>query len=542
MRLKASFLLSILLLGSCNNPNNSFPNHGDTANNISSNQGFSYNTKTSDNIGGAFYEVFVHQFADSNQDGIGDFNGLKAKLPYLKDLGVSNLWLMPIHPSDSDHKYDVKDYYQVDSSYGTMVDFDTLITVANTNNIKIIIDLVLNHSSNNHPWFLAAVQDFKNNNTSATSKKDYYNFSWTMQNGYAATQGIYYEARFSPSMPDLNLDNSALREELIKIAKFWLDKGVLGFRLDAVTSFYTGDDIKNVSFLSWFNQNIKSYKSDVYLVGEAWIDRATSQFLDYSASGVNFFNFPMSHSNAVGFKAKLIAAQGDDIVSNMIILENEQQRRSSNVTLTSFLSNHDQDRIQNGVSDDQMKLLSSLYLLTKGHPFIYYGEEIGLRGVREPNQNTDANRRMPMIWNDQSIECNPLSGATYSYNYPATFGAKNETATNNSLLNHYRKVLSIRNSYSEYFLRGKISKETILDHPELASFKLTNNNNDLHIIHNTSTTYSVFDVEAEFSILDSIDTYGIVPQIQNGKVALAPFSTIVYNYNNRILKFETGGI
>ena len=254
---------------------------------------FTNRTVLSDNFRN-YYEIFVRSFYDKNADGIGDLAGVTAKLDYIaKDVGADGIWLMPIFPSPSYHKYDVTDYYTIDPQYGTLEEFDLLIAKAHEKDIRIILDLAVNHTSNLHPWFDSAVKALWSGEQSKYI--GYYNFTLTDPGqGYSKiTDKYYYECRFVSGMPDLNLDNADVREEIAKIAKFWLDRGVDGFRLDAATSYYTGDNAKNIEFLSWFNGVVKAYEKDAYLVGEVRSDAGTVS--EYYKSGIDsFFNYPYS--------------------------------------------------------------------------------------------------------------------------------------------------------------------------------------------------------------------------------------------------------
>ena len=199
-----------------------------------------------------YYEIFVYSFCDSNGDGIGDIQGLISKLDYLNDgddstdtdLGVNGIWLMPVNPSTSYHKYDVMDYYDIDKAYGTLDDYKQLLKECNDRGIKVILDLVMNHSSNYHPWFkeagkyLSTLAPGQEPDPAACKYVDYYTFSRTKESGaYYPVDGTtdwYYNAQFSPNMPDLNLNNENVRKEFEDISKYWLDMGVGGFRLDAI--------------------------------------------------------------------------------------------------------------------------------------------------------------------------------------------------------------------------------------------------------------------------------------------------------------------
>ena len=209
-----------------------------------------------------YYEVFVYSFYDSDGDGIGDLNGLTEKLDYINDgddttatdLGCNGIWLMPIMPSTTYHKYDVVDYYDIDPEYGTLDDFKTFVAECNERGIRVMIDLVMNHSSSKHEWFLAACDYLRSlpagaePDSSECPYVDYYHFSKEKKSGYSPVSGTewYYEAQFWSEMPDLNLGSEAVRAEFEAIVDYWLDLGVTGFRLDAAKEFYSGDTTKNV--------------------------------------------------------------------------------------------------------------------------------------------------------------------------------------------------------------------------------------------------------------------------------------------------------
>jgi glycosidase len=234
-------------------------------------ENYKFDSSVTNANGSVCYEIFVRSFYDTNNDGIGDFNGVTAKLPYLKDLGVKTLWLMPIMPSPSYHGYDVADYYDVNPDYGTMSDFDNLLAEAKKYNIDIMIDIVFNHSSTQNPWFKQSYEDYVSNNTSLDSKADWYCWIDHYQTGYSiysGSKGIYYESRFDHSMPDLNTQNEAVRAEMLKILKYWVEKGVDGFRFDAVKYFDFNNTKYNVEFMTYLHDEIVKDYPGIYFVGE----------------------------------------------------------------------------------------------------------------------------------------------------------------------------------------------------------------------------------------------------------------------------------
>ena len=233
-----------------------------------------------------FYEIYVGSFYDSDGDGTGDLNGVEEKLDYLNDgndktdddLGFTGIWLMPIMPSPTYHKYDVTDYTSVDPAYGTTEDFRALASECHARGIKLIIDFVMNHTSAKHPWFQQAVAYYESlapgqePDLADCPYAGYYHFSREKAGAtgwhQAGTSEWYYECIFWDQMPDLALENEAVRQELENAARFWLDLGADGFRLDAVKEFFSGSHAKNIETLAWFNEYVLSVDQNAILVCE----------------------------------------------------------------------------------------------------------------------------------------------------------------------------------------------------------------------------------------------------------------------------------
>ena len=246
-----------------------------------------------------WYEIFVYSFFDTNNDGIGDLNGVTAKLDYIKEMGFNGIWLMPIHPSPTYHKYDVTDYYAIHPDYGTLDDFKKLVDEAHKRGIRVIIDLVVNHTSDSHPWFTEACSYIRKNGEPGGDYGDFYNFRQTDNGAYHSVTGTKYkyEGQFWSGMPDLNLDSENVRSEIKNIMNFWLtDYNVDGFRLDAVTSYYTGNLQGNIDFLGWINTEAKKIKPEAYIVGEAWVgsDHTINRY--YESGCDSFFLFTGSQA------------------------------------------------------------------------------------------------------------------------------------------------------------------------------------------------------------------------------------------------------
>ena len=378
-----------------------------------------------------WYEIFVRSFYDSDGDRVGDLNGITAKLDYLKDLGIGGIWLMPIHPSPSYHGYDVTDYYGVNPEYGTLDDFANLLSEAHARGIRVILDMVFNHTSNEHPWFQSARNDEN------SSYRNYYNWSAEPRGGYNRGGSQYYESRFVASMPDLNLDNPAVRQEIEDIMRYWLEMGVDGFRLDAVTSFYTGSDYKNKEFLGWLSETAKKIKPDCYMVGECWDSLYTIE--SYYESGLDsFFLFPTSLRGGYPAQILLDAEQKGVSLGNVIQLLNSHLGPYLQVP---FLCNHDTDRIasalgaQNGVTN--IKMAFGLLCLLNGSVFVYYGDEIGMVG-----NGNDPNKRIGFFWDKKMNITRVPTGATAA-DYP--FGSLESQMDNPlSIYNYYKTALNLR--------------------------------------------------------------------------------------------------
>lgn len=383
-----------------------------------------------------WYEVFVYSYADSDGDRYGDLNGLCARLDYIASLGFNGIWLMPIMPSPSYHKYDVTDYYDIDPLYGTLDDFKALLAEAHTRGIDIIIDLVVNHTSNKHPWFQSAKADRN------SPYRDYYNFSDTQKAGYNKTGDAYYESRFTPSMPDLNLDSSAVREEIERIMRFWLEMGVDGFRLDAVTSYYTGMPTKNVEFLSWLGDAARAFDPDCYIVGEAWEDLYTIE--TYAKSRIDsFFCFPVSQRD--GYIAQILGGSVEQPGTSYGRVTALLEDKFADTIPAPFLDNHDTPRVGSfiGVYDlARLKMAAGLLAMMRGSIFVYYGDEIGMVGT-----GNDPNKRIGMLWTTRA-ETTLCPPGTTAAEYPLPSVAEQEKDPA-SLLNYYRQAMLLRNQNPE---------------------------------------------------------------------------------------------
>lgn len=501
-----------------------------------------FDENSSNEFGSMSYEIFVRSFYDYDGDGTGDFLGVKEKIPYLKDLGIKTIWLMPIHESPSYHGYDVVDYYGVNSQYGTMDDFVDLVNTAKENNIDVMIDMVFNHSSTRSPWFQQSYKDFISKNTSENSKADWYCWSDTSKGGYRMYNGnskAYYECRFDSSMPDFNTKNQKVRDEFVNILKFWMDKGVAGFRFDAVKYFDYENTVYNAEFLTYIANEAKAYNEDVYFVGECW-DNINVINNYYKSTFDSFFKF---NSSIEGTKADTILGQVKCVNSaNSFgdMIENQEKimkENNPNAYSSYFLANHDTNRAAHSFVGNNAKLAASLLGLMPGTPFMYYGEEIELKGKRvtNPDDQSDARRRLPMIWDrtDKTGECvfpEASRPDLNSNNDQVLEGVNQQLAKGYSTLNHYKKVINIRNKYP--FIKDSVfTNMTDLinqEHDNVLAYKLSLGDEYIVVIHNFEKVNVELDVSSFASeILDEVSVSKLTPELESGKLRLGKYSTVV---------------
>ena len=398
-----------------------------------------------------WYELFVRSFADGDGDGIGDFKGLTAKLDYLNDgdpstttdLGVGGLWLMPIAESPSYHGYDVTDYRRVEPDYGTRADLDAFLAAAHERGIKVIVDLVLNHTSSQHSWFTDAGAD-------TGDPASYYLWSdsnpgWLGPGGQVAwheLDGRYYYGVFSDAMPDLNLRSAMVTAALEDVARFWLaDVGVDGFRLDAAKHLIEdGPDAQTNTpetheWLAGFKASVDGVNPDAMLVGEVWDPASIAGGYVPDSLDLTFdFGLAGAYRTALqtGRAAPIRTALGDTAAA-------WPANQSA-----SFLTNHDQTRIMTELRGDpaSVKLAAFLLLTGPGTPFVYYGEEIGMTGTKP-----DERIRTPMRWTADPATAGFTTGTPWealSDDDPATINVEAQAADGDSLLATYEDLVRVR--------------------------------------------------------------------------------------------------
>ena len=463
-----------------------------------------------------FYEIFVGSFSDSDGDGVGDLRGIINRMDYLNDgdpqsglsLGVEGIWLTPIFSSPTYHKYDVTDFYSVDPAFGTMDDLRELIALCHERDVKLILDLPINHTGNQNRWF----KNFLNAHMMNNPGNEYYDFYTWLPAGSKAPAGrrfiqavqakVLYEANFSDSMPELNYDNEAVRTAMLNVAKFYLDLGVDGFRFDAAKYIYFGDNAESARFWDWYVGELKQIKPDLYTVAEVWDgDGVIDQYIPFT----NCFNFPASQaSGVIAETAK--AGNANRFTAYVQQYQEKISTLRSDAVNVFFIANHDTDRAAGylTVASGQAKMAANLYLLSPGSPFIYYGEEIGLRGSRG-GANTDANRRLAMLWGDGDTVQDPV-GSTYDPSKQTPYAVNDLKKMSDSLYNYYKRLIMIRKANPE-IARGDYTALSFPD-TKAGGFAVTWEGSTVAVLHNTTNSTVKLDLSAAtdlpFSALSAV--------------------------------------
>ena len=398
-----------------------------------------------------FYEMFVRSFKDSDGDGVGDFQGAIEMLDYLNDgnpdtdddLGINGIWLMPINPSPSYHGYDVTNYRGINPDYGTMDDFREFLDSCHVRGIRVIIDYVMNHSSTQHPWFT-------NSANNQDGKRDYYRWSST-DPGYDGPWGQpvwhrrnaeYYYGLFWGGMPDLNYREPEVRDEMLDIARYWLeDIGVDGFRIDAAKYLYEeGSNLENLPETIEFYQDMSTATKAVapasFSVGEVWDD--ISVILPYVE------NDGLDYCFEFGLAGNILSAVNTGDADNLRARMAQVYSSYPHMQWGTFLTNHDQNRVMNefGRNDAKHKVAAAIYLTLPGVPYIYYGEEVGMLGAKP-----DENIRRPMSW-DGSAKAGFTTGSPWNgfSSNQTTHNVADQRGEPNSIFNRYRKLIQLRNN------------------------------------------------------------------------------------------------
>ncbi|MEO1096919.1 MAG: alpha-amylase family glycosyl hydrolase [Bacteroidota bacterium] len=490
------------------------------------------------------YEIFVQSFNDSNGDGIGDFKGMTDKVEYLQELGVGAVWLMPIMPSPSYHKYDVTNYRDVHSDYGTMDDFKTFVRKAHEANIKVVIDLVINHSSAEHTWFLKSkandpdyreyyVWADKDSVAEQISKKSITGDSDNIRQWHAPDGDItaeHYYGFFWGGMPDLNFDSDKLRAEIYDIGRFWLDDvGVDGFRLDAAKHIFPDERAAdNHAFWIEFKEEMQKVKPDVYLIGEVWASTDISS--PYTKGLQALFNFDLAFSiieslNSEKSKSTIVSGPSWKVLDSVSLvsgfIKNQNAFKSYNPDFinATFLSNHDQNRVASMLNNDQdkIKLAASILLTLPGAPYLYYGEELGMLGMKPDEQI-----REPFLWTAIEKDKGRATWVESKYSTDDSIGPLSIQSGNpESIFNHYKTLINLRKA-SDVLTLGDIKEMPVS--AGIVSFTRGLGGNDVWILHNISSESAQVDVGTYKSII-----YKSVKEVEiaDSQVQLPAYSSVI---------------
>jgi alpha-amylase len=480
---------------------------------------------------GVYYEIFVRAWYDTNGDGIGDLNGVTAKLDYLKSLGISGIWLMPINSSPSYHGYDITDYYGINPQYGTTADLEHLVAEAHKRGIAVTMDMVINHTAKDHPWFVAAQNpdDAHRNWYTWTSKQPNLKaLSATDTPIWHAGNDGWYIGVFGGHMPDLNYDNPAVREEMIKVGQYWLGKGVDGFRLDAAKHIYVDfkTDVtnpkalaKNVEWWGQYHDALAKTNPNVTLVGEVSA-KSPTELAPYLKPLGSIFDFPLAEQLIVSARSERAGRL------NSLLKATYDAYKVADGTPhmdSTFLSNHDQERVMSRLNGnlDHMRMAAAMLLTLPGRPYIYYGEELGMEGKKP-----DENLREPMRWQRE-----PGPGDSHwkpsSVNQGAAVSVQAEQDDPNSLYNTYRTLISWRAQNSA--LRDGDLTMLATGLPNVVAYWRNDGKQKLLVVHNLSGKSAVWKPKGDLLPKDAAVQLTTKPQtsLDHGRLQLPAYSTVV---------------
>ena len=537
------------------------------------------------------YQIYPKSFNDSNNDGFGDLRGVVEKLDYLEGLGVDYIWLTPFFVSpQNDNGYDIADYYNIDPAYGTMEDFETLVEEATKRNIKIMLDMVFNHTSTYHEWFKKALEG-------DPKYKDYYIFrkgengnpptNWISKFGGNAWEYVehldeYYLHLFDVTQADLNWENPELRQEVYNVVNFWIEKGVKGFRLDVINLISKPDTLENDyigdgrrfytdgprihKHLKELNENTFGKHDDIITVGEM-SSTTIENCLKYSnpdekelSMVFNFHHLKVDYKDGDKWKLKdFDFAELKDLFNTW-----QTSMMKGNGWNAVFWCNHDQPRVVSRLGDDKKyheqsaKMLATAVHCLRGTPYIYQGEEIGMTNAyfNDINKYRDVeslnyynilkeqghteeetydiimarsrdNSRTPMQWND---EVNAGFSETTPWlsviNNYETINVEKNLADENSIYYHYKKLIQLRKQYD--VIANGAYEAMLAEHENVYAYRRTLDNEELIVLNN------FYGNETEVT-LDIKDVNGYTCLLSNyeeqeltNQLTLRPYESIVF--------------
>ena len=531
------------------------------------------------------YQIYPRSFKDSNGDGIGDINGIREKLDYLKELGIDVIWLSPVYKSpNDDNGYDISDYYDIMDEFGTMEDMDNLLKEANERGIKILMDLVVNHTSDEHKWFIEAKKSKDN------EYRDYYIWRDSVDGNepndlgstfsgsawqYDETTGQYYLHLFSKKQPDLNWENGKVRNEVYKMMNFWVDKGIGGFRMDVIDligkvpdEMITGNGPKLHEYLQEMNKAALEGK-DLLTVGETWgatpdVAKLYSNPERKELSMV--FQFEHIGLDQIEGKEKW-DVKSLELLDLKKVLSKWQTELEGQGWNSLFWNNHDLPRIVSRWGNDKeyriesAKMLATLLHGMKGTPYIYQGEELGMTNVRfdDINDYNDIeslnmykdrlskgyshneimesiyakgrdNARTPMQWDD-SENAGFTTGTPWlavNKNYDK-INAKQCLQDENSIFNHYKKLIDIRKN-NDTIIYGDY-KFLCEDDENIFAYVRELNGDKILVVCN------FYDKDVEFKFDGDFNYSKVLLSNYNDsskmieKLKLRPYEAVMYRFN-----------
>lgn len=485
-----------------------------------------------------YYQVWIGSFCDSDDDGVGDIPGLISKLDYINDadpnsgddLGADGIWLSPMMPSSTYHKYNVEDYYKIDPDFGTLEDYDKLLEECHKRGIVVIIDLVVNHAGAGHEFFQKACDELRDGKEDGYAR--YFNFSKNKDYVYQhAVSGsdYYYQGDFWDQMPDWNLSYDGTKEYFEDVTKFWLERGTDGFRLDAV-KYFDDANTDGVEFLKWFYTMAQGYKSDVYMVGEDWDDAVN--IYDMYESGIDsLFNFKFANSGG----EFVIGSHGQvkDTLTKLKKYDDNIKKHNPNAINANFLTNHDMVRLYNLLDEEDNKMAAALYMLAPGNAFTYYGEEIGI----ESAGNDDEYKRTAMIWDSDDIPDITTNGKADAVDSELG-GVKQQLAQEHSLLNTYRGLIKLRLQNPE-IARGNIAEIVDFDSSDIGAMIIDYNGSRVMVIHNGSKDAAELTIDMitgpelrGYSVADTAEEPSKdAPELTDGVLKLPARTSVVLKEN-----------
>jgi len=525
-----------------------------------------------------FYEIYMPSFCDGNGDGIGDFIGITSKLDYLSNLGIDGIWLTPFYQSPKvDNGYDISDYYSVDPDYGTMGDFENFLKEAHARNIKVIVDIVLNHTSSDHQWFQESKSSIDH------PKRDWYIWknpvdgkepnNWESFMGGSAWKwdeatGQYYYHGFAEQQVDLNWTNPEVKKAMFDVMKFWLDKGVDGFRLDVINHLKVKNHYPNnpidpntkkqlhvndkdqdgiLDVIREISTFVHSYP-DTFLVGEVGSEDLTvlKEYCGTNKMDV-VFQFNLGSMSTLDV---------DHIYQQLVDMEREYR---DNQTPTLFFGSHDMSRFISrfaipGYEDEVAKLMATLMLTAEGVPFIYYGDEIGMsdliiediskmkdvqgviayqlalqagkeenEALAEANQHGRDSSRSPMQWATTNYfgfsEVEPWISLPDN-----DITVENQLDNAESMLTFYQKVIKLRKAIPALAI-GRY--ETLQLDNKVMMYKRTDEHSTIIVYLNFNRDCTTISLDAACNVLLSSRRVSVVNN-QVLEIELLPYEAIIF--------------